>query len=96
MKSTLSQRSLTAVHVDSYTKPAKVKKESKAEESTDRMAALIPFWPRTISYTSLEQLTGLSKPSIARRISSCHSRYLIFSDNGRLSRLKNDMSNCDL
>ena len=46
------------------------------------MAALIPFWPRTISYTSLEQLTGLSKPSIARRISSCHSRYLIFSDTG--------------
>ena len=95
MKSTLSQGCLPAAYVDSYTKPMRVKKESKADESTERLALTIPFWPRTISYSSLEQLTGLSKKSIIVRVSSCHDRYKIFSDDdGKLSRLKPDLSNC--
>ncbi len=78
-----------------YKRSMRIHKESRTEERTERMADLIPFWPRTISYKSLEQLTGLSKESIIVRVSSCHDKFLIFSDDdGSLSRLKNDLSNC--
>ena len=81
---------------NSYNTPLRIPRQhAKTEEKTERMASLIPYWPRTISYTSLTQLTGLSKQSIKVRVSSCHDKFKIFSDDdGSLSRLKNDLSNC--
>jgi hypothetical protein len=52
--------------------------------------------PKCVSYGELERSTGLSKPAIKMRISNCGDRFLIFDDQGRLSRLKSDLSNCDL
>ena len=65
-------------------------------ETTIRLVERIPYWPQCVSYGELERSTGLSKPAIKMRISSCGNRYLIFDDEGRLSRLKSDLSNCDL
>lgn len=85
-----------ATHVDSYQRqPKKVQRIARADESTERLARSIPYWPEKISYRSLEQLTGLSKKNIQIRVSNCHGRYMIFSDDdGKLSRLKPDLSNC--
>jgi len=85
-----------ATHVDSYQRqPKKVHRIARADESTERLARSIPYWPEKISYRSLEQLTGLSKKNIQMRISNCHMHYKIFSDDdGKLSRLKPDLSNC--
>lgn len=66
---------------------------TKRQSSTDELARAIPYWPETISYAELTEITGLSKASISVRVSSCHEDYLIFADNGRLSRLKQDLSN---
>lgn len=68
---------------------------SKASRETREMAEAIPYWPETIRYTELEQITGMTKNSIVSRISSCHGEYKIFSDRGKLSRLKPDLSNCN-
>lgn len=89
---------ITAVHADSYSKPMKIQKEkqrdSKEQELTQKIALLIPFWPKTISPKVLGDQVGISAQSVSVRVSSCHGRYLIFSDRGRLSRLKDDLSNC--
>lgn len=68
---------------------------SKASVTTREMAERIPFWPNTIRMIDLVRTTGLSKQSIASRISSCHSEYLIFSDRKGLSRLREDLTNCN-
>lgn len=68
---------------------------SKASETTRELAERIPFWPNTIRMIDLVRTTGLSKQSIASRISSCHSEYLIFSDRKGLSRLREDLTNCN-
>ena len=86
---------IDGTRANSYCTPIRLPKQARTEERTERMASLIPYWPRTISYKSLEQLTGLSKESIIVRVSSCHDRFKIFSDDdGKLSRLKPDLSNC--
>jgi|GEM_PF-2351247 len=69
---------------------------SNLSETTIRLVERIPYWPKCVSYGELERSTGLSKPAIKMRISSCGDRYLIFDDEGRLSRLKSDLSNCEL
>jgi len=68
---------------------------SKASEATRDLAEHIPYWPQTIRVPDLMMVTGLSKTSIVSRISSCHGEYLIFNDRGRLSRLRQDLSNCN-
>ena len=68
---------------------------SKASESTRDLAERIPFWPQAIRMHELAKATGLSKTSITSRISACHGDFLIFSDRGKLSRLKPDLSNCN-
>lgn len=65
-------------------------------ETTIHLVERIPYWPKCVSYGELERSTGLSKPAIKMRISNCGDRFLIFDDQGRLSRLKSDLSNCDL
>ena len=71
--------------------------ERRFSDQTMRLASLIPYWPRTISYKQLSEMTGISRQSIVVRVSSCHERFRIFSDDdGSLSRLKDDLSNCDL
>ena len=65
-------------------------------ETTIRLVERIPYWAQCVSYGELERSTGLSKPAIKMRISSCGNRYLIFDDEGRLSRLKRDLSNCHI
>lgn len=67
---------------------------SKASEATRDLAERIPFWPQAIRMHELMMATGLSKTSITSRISACHGEFLIFSDRGKLSRLKPDLSNC--
>ena len=62
-------------------------------ETTIRLVERIPYWPKCISYGELERSTGLSRPAIKMRISNCSDRYLIFDDEGRVSRLKSDLSN---
>lgn len=93
-RSAICQGVLTGYHANSYLVPQKTRPKSKADESTHRLAQQIPFWPEKISYTSLEKITGMSKRTINNRISSCHADYLIFADRGQLSRLKDDLSNC--
>lgn len=84
-----------------YAEPIRTKRpvtvEKKTEPRTERMASLIPYWPKTITYKKLSEMTGISRQSIVVRVSSCHERFRIFSDDdGSLSRLKDDLSNCDL
>lgn len=93
-RSQICQGVLTGYHANSYLVPQKTRPKSKADESTHRLAQQIPFWPERISYTRLGQITGMSKRTINNRISSCHADYLIFADRGQLSRLKDDLSNC--
>lgn len=62
-------------------------------ETTIRLVERIPYWPQCVSYGELERSTGLSRPAIKMRISNCSDRYLIFDDEGRVSRLKSDLSN---
>lgn len=63
-------------------------------ELTDKMAQDIPYWPEVIQPSVLAKRYGINTQSISGRIASCHDRYLIFNDHGRLSRLKRDLSNC--
>lgn len=97
MRDSLSQHGfVTAARVDSYSRPVKSQdeKQSKEQDLTQRIAQLIPYWPKTISPKALADHFGITAQSVSVRVSSCHSRYLIFSDKGRLSRLKDDLSNC--
>lgn len=66
------------------------------DETTIRLAEQIPYWPQRVSYGELERRTGLSRSVIKMRVSTAGNRFLIFDDQGRLSRLKSDLSNCDL
>jgi S-adenosylmethionine hydrolase len=63
-------------------------------ELTDKMAQDIPYWPEVIKPSVLAHRYGVDNQSVACRVASCHDRYLIFNDNGNLSRLKPDLSNC--
>ncbi len=68
----------------------------KYDEDTKMLAKAIPYWPEVISTRELQEATGLSWSSVLARISSCAGDYLVFSDGPRHSRLKRDLSNCDL
>ena len=72
--------------------PRKIRQTTK---ETEELASKIHFWPETIGPKELSEKTGICCQSIAGRVASCHDRYLIFSDHGRLSRLKRDLSNCE-
>ena len=93
--SSISRTFIDGTRANSYNTPIRLPKQARTEEKTERMASLIPYWPQTISYASLSQLTGLSKDSLEGRIASCQNKFLIFNDDdGSLSRLKYDRSNC--
>lgn len=101
MRSTLNfSQYIGAVRVNSVTRaraPEMLQHSfgSKASEQTRELAEHIPYWPQTIRMHELMMVTGLSKTSIVSRISSCHSEYLIFSDRKGLSRLREDLTNCN-
>ena len=99
MRSTISFESfIGGVRVNSTTRSKAVTQrtfQSKASEKTRELAEYIPYWPQTIRLHQLMEVTGLSKTSITSRISACHGDFLIFSDRGKLSRLKPDLSNCN-
>jgi len=85
---------IIGMRVNSCTRAMQYDFPSRASTETKGMAEAIPFWPDRISYSALEQITGMTKNSIVSRISSCHGEYKIFNDHGRLSRLMPDLSNC--
>ena len=98
MRSMLLQGTLLGTRVNSYQQsPAKAEpRPSKSDIQTEKMVSFIPYWPEVITYRDLANLTGLTKRTILMRVSVAGNRHLIFNDEGRLSRLKRDLSNCEL
>jgi hypothetical protein len=86
---------ISALSGGERTRPTMPRNIRQTSKETEELASKIPFWPETIGPVELSKLTGICCQSIAGRVASCHDRYLIFTDHGRLSRLKRDLSNCD-
>ena len=65
------------------------------DSATLRIVEAIPLWPRTITTGELCRLTGLSGPTVDRKISKAGNAYLIIEEQWNVySRLESDLSNC--
>ncbi len=71
--------------------------ETRLEPSSLDVIALIPYWPQTISSRDIMKKTGLRWCQIDGKLTVIGNRFLVFEDGrGKYSRLRDDLSNCDV
>ena len=71
--------------------------ESRLQQSSLDVIALIPYWPQTTSVKDIVKRTGIRWCRVYDKLTVLSDRYLIFEDEkGKVSRLKDDLSNCDI